>query len=82
MAREWYSYDGTGDLDQLSSYTLSSGNPACVNGTTVCAIFALNGAQNPSILSSNLQMYISDIGIRGLAQPEDPGAKRYVYGKS
>lgn len=79
MARAWYNYNG-GSVSQPSSYTLTTVAPSCVNGTPLCAIYALDGGQNPSTISSHLQTYISNAGVSGLAQPQIPvGTKKYVY---
>ena len=80
MARAWYSYNGSGDKTQPSSYTLVTVRPSCINGATLCSIYAVNGGNHPASISSNLQDYISDASVTGLAQPQSPStAKKYVY---
>lgn len=82
MARSWYSYNGTGATNQPSSYTLVTSDPTCVEGTRLCAIYAINGGANPSTISARIQAYISNLFVTGVPQPVLPvGAKKYVYGK-
>jgi len=68
MARAWYAYLG-GDPLLISSYFLINDTPACLNGCNICAIFALNGGVNPSVLSTNLRRYIVDAIVTQVAQP-------------
>lgn len=78
MARSWYAYTG-GNVTLPSSYDIMSVKPACINGTNLCAIYAFNGGQNPSNFSNNLRLYLSDALGTTVAQPQWPGAKKYVY---
>ena len=81
MARTWYSYNGTGDPTLISSYNLSPVKPTCINGPRICAIYAYNGGPNPTVLSARLRTYIMNVLASPVAQPETPGAKRYLYSK-
>ena len=83
MARSWYVYNGMGDPLLISSYNLSSRKPPCINGCKVCAIYAYNGGPSPSVISGRLRLYIIDMMMSPIAQPDTPvGAKIYVYGKN
>jgi len=81
MARAWYSYTGQGSVLFPDNYAYSSSSPTCINGRTVCAVYALyNGTLTPTIISNNLAVYISSGITTGLPQPITPvGTKRYVY---
>lgn len=80
MARTWYAYTG-GSVNLPSSYDVMSVTPACINGTNLCAIYAFNGGPNPSNISANLRVYITNALATALAWPLVPGAKKYVYMK-
>ena len=81
MSRAWYAYDGVGDPYVFSSYSLTTVNIGCVNGNDPCAIYVYNGDIDPvQPFSVNIQHYISNLLITGIAQPQI-GSKRYVYGK-
>lgn len=83
MARAWYSYTGTGAVDQPVNYIFSSTDPLCRNGIDLCSVYALYGGPNPSIISDNLQTYIANGLATQLPQPQTPiGAKKYVYMKN
>lgn len=81
MARAWYAYIG-GDQTQPSSYQLVNVDPTCVNGATLCAIYSPAGGPNPSFVSSRVQAYIANALVTRLAQPQSPGAKKFVYLKN
>ncbi|MBB5646285.1 2-iminoacetate synthase ThiH [Pedobacter cryoconitis] len=68
MARAWYAYLSGNPL-LISSYTLISYTPTCLNGCNICAIFALNGGASPSVLSTRLRAYIADAIVTQVAQP-------------
>ncbi|MBB5646278.1 hypothetical protein [Pedobacter cryoconitis] len=83
MARSWYSYNGVGDPILISSYNLATLKPACINGTRICAIYAYNGGPSPTVLSTNLRLYIANVQLSTVAQPDSSSAtKKYVYGKA
>ncbi|MBB5646284.1 hypothetical protein HDE70_002572 [Pedobacter cryoconitis] len=67
MARSWYGYLG-GDPLLVSSYSLISNTPTCLNGCNICAIFALNGGPSPSVLSGRLRIYTVDAIVTQVAQ--------------
>ena len=74
MAICWYVYNGTGDVNSPSSYTLSSCTfrPTCCAGDRVCAIAAPNGGATPSVISANIQRYIANGLARQICQPDSP----------
>jgi len=84
MARCWYAYLGSGDPTLPSNYTLAGVTPACLNGCTVCAIYAPSCGVTPSApLSANMRRYIAALLITCIAQPQDSDRfKKYVYGKN
>ena len=85
MARSWYAYIGVGDPTLASSYSFAAGvAPGCLNGSTICAIYAPAGGVTPTgPLSSNLRKYISAGLITNISQPQDSGRfKQYVYLKT
>ena len=82
MARAWYVYDGSGDVDSVDSYLYTSVKPTCFSGRTLCAIYATFGPANPSqpqSISPNLQTYIANGISVGGPQPAGSGQKRYAY---
>jgi hypothetical protein len=83
MARAWYTYDGSGDVNQPSNYNLTTVKPACRTGAQMCAIYAVYGGLNPFEITEALQVYIANGLATGLPQPQTPaGAKKFVYLKS
>jgi len=82
MARTWYAYNGVGDPLLISSYNLASVKPACINGSRICAIYAYNGGVSPSVLSTNLRLYIANIQVATVAQPDSSLTRKFVYGKA
>ncbi|MBB5637826.1 hypothetical protein HDF26_000845 [Pedobacter cryoconitis] len=80
--KAWYAYDGIGDPYHAASYRKITQKLKCENGKHICAIFAGHGDINPfSPLSANIQQYIANGLVSGLAQP--PHYKKhsqyYVY---
>lgn len=82
MARTWYSYNGVGDPLSISSYNLTGIKPACINGIRICAIYAYNGGPSPSVLSTNLRLYIANVQSSSVAQPGSTLTRKFVYGKN
>jgi len=82
MLKAWYIYNGSGDVSDKNSYTLANtGAPSCRAGRKLCALKALYEPLNPTrpmIISSNLQVYISQGITNGGPQPPAPN-KAYVY---
>ena len=86
MSRAWYIYNGTGSTDDVDSYVYANtGAPGfCFSGRTVCAVYATFNELNPNeplVISSNLQVYISDGIQHGGPRPSSP-FKHYVYFKN
>lgn len=82
MARYWYTYNGVGDPLLCSSYNLSILKPSCINGCTVCAIYATGAASPTCPLSYNMRTYIASLqNYTCIAQPFLNG-KIYVYGRN
>lgn len=82
MARCWYAYLGSGDPTLSSNYILTGVTPACLDGCTVCAIYAPNCGITPlAPLSINMRRYIAALLITCIAQPQDCRFKKYVYGR-
>ena len=81
MANAWYSYIGTGDPTVASNYSKIVGKPGCLNGATVCTIYAPSGGRTPvSPLPSNILTYIANGKAQLVAQPQLPGgSKLFVY---
>lgn len=79
MARDWYAYDGRGDINLASSYFRTSVKPTCFDGLQLCAIYVSDGAPNPTNISANVRQYIFDALITGRAQPDRRRKKKYVY---
>jgi len=84
MSRSWYSFTGNGSPFLASNYFKANVRPGCINGTAICAIYANGSDVNPvAPLTKNLNTYISNALVSGIAQPLDSGnAKKYVYLKS
>lgn len=81
MSRFWYAYDNVGDPNSVTSYSLSTDKPACTTGNKLCTINAASEDPNTiDPLSANIQIYISNLLITGVPQPQN-GQKKYVYGK-
>jgi len=82
MARSWYAYKGVNyPIDMLSSFSLIDGVPACSDGNELCAIYTQAGDNNPTLISDNLQRYISNGLAKFIAQPDTPNAKLFVVFK-
>jgi len=83
MAKYWFSYVGTGDPTIAFNYRLMTIKPGCLNGNSVCSIYAESSDGFPHVpLSKNVQQYITNALGSLLAQPQDSGAaKKYVYMK-
>ena len=83
MARFWYAYNLVGDPFLASSYNPTILKPTCTNGPTVCAIYSTGIFLNPtSPLSRNLRIYIANIQLALIAQPDSSlNIKKYVYGR-
>lgn len=79
MARDWYAYDGRGAINIVSSYYRTSIKPTCIDGLAICAIYVTDGAPNPTSISANVRQYIFNALVTLKAQPDLPGAKKYVY---
>lgn len=79
MARDWYAYDGRGDINISSSYFRTSVKPSCTDGLELCAIYVSDGAPNPTNISSNVRQYIFNALVTSRAQPDDARYKKYVY---
>jgi hypothetical protein len=84
MARAWYAYVGSGDPQLASNYSFSGVTPGCINGSTICAIYAPAGGPAPTApLSGNLRRYIAAGLATGVSQPQFPGTpKPFVYLKT
>lgn len=82
MPRAWYAYNGVSDPYLFTSYSLSNGTPGCIDGNDPCAIFVYNGGSIPEgSFSANIRIYIADLMVTSLAQPQLPSnTKKYVYG--
>jgi len=82
MARAWFAYDGTGNVDSVDSYLYApTTGPSCFSGRTLCAIYATRDPSNPLkplAISTNLQSYIGTGITNGGPQPPRPD-KPYVY---
>ncbi len=78
--RRSFCYNGFGPVDNPSSYIYRPSKPRCVNGFTLCAIYAIYTSVGPSVISSNLQSYIANVLFSGVAQPNGLGQKPYAYG--
>lgn len=84
MANYWYAYKGEGDPIEAGSYRKMSALPGCLNGPSVCAIYAEGdgGGRPDAPLSTHLVQYITNALGTLLAQPQDNGtAKKFVYMK-
>lgn len=82
MARYWYAYVGglIGDPRLSANYSITTVKPSCLAGKNVCAIYAPSGDISPSTpLSINLLIYLSNSKVSGVAEPQQPGSKKYVY---
>ena len=81
MAKAWFSYLGAGNVLSPASYVYSQDKPTCINGRTVCAIYAtFTGNLIPGGFSENLVKYLATGRATGLPQPATPvGSKKYVY---
>lgn len=79
MAREWYAYDGRGDINIPSSYFRVNVRPTCFDGLAICAIYVEDGTPHPKKISSNVRQYIFNALVTSRAQPDGPGLKQYVY---
>ncbi|AMP99906.1 hypothetical protein AY601_3033 [Pedobacter cryoconitis] len=84
MARNWYTYNGTGEELLCSSYTLASIRPSCFNGHNICAIYAVGGVYPTCPLSANIRNYIATVLITFLASPDNSNlaVKKYAYGRN
>ncbi|MBB6501600.1 hypothetical protein HDF25_003775 [Pedobacter cryoconitis] len=81
MARCWYAFGGTGDPTLAGNYRLLHQTPGCLDGTQICAIYAMGCGTVPvSPLSTNIVKYIHD-GLSNLvAEPQLPiFSKLFVY---
>lgn len=91
MARAWYAYTNvSADPLLAASYRRVTVSPVCIDGTTICAIYAYFVGDSPQVGSSpispltrNIQEYIANGLVALLAQPRFPdGSKKYVYLKN
>ena len=85
MARSWYAYNGIGDPIVPASYNLMLDKPTfkCIDGCTLCAIYATGTGVNPTLISNNLRLYIGSVIANSVSQPSGNFAvKRYAYGKT
>jgi len=83
MARAWYAYKGPNyAIDLLSSYSIIDGKPGCTDGNVLCAIYALDGNENPNKISDNIRQYISNGLTKFIAQPSVPESVIFVAFKS
>ncbi len=78
--RRWYSFTA-GGVCIVTSYIYSPATPTCINGFTLCAIYAIYATSSPSVISSRLCSYIAALLATGVPQPSGVGQKPYVYGK-
>lgn len=82
MPRCWYAYNGAGDVNQPSSYTLVTVNPTCLNGPRLCVINTPDCGLTPSVISTNIMIYIANASSTGIAQPQLPvGTPKFVLMK-
>ena len=83
MARNWYSYNGIGDPLLNTSYIQAFVKPSCINGSTVCAIYAPGLSTPTAPLSTRLRNYIANVLLAFIPQPDSNLAfKKYVYAKN
>jgi hypothetical protein len=86
MARFWYAFTGWYGADPTLAQNYSiiiPVNLACLNGSTVCAIYAPGGDYSPQPLSRNMRRYIAAALATGVSQPQASGnPKQYVYLKT
>jgi len=81
MAKAWFIYLGQGDGLLPEQYQRSELAPTCIQGRTLCAIYAdSDGSTTPKIISANISRYIATGRATGLPQPSTPvGSAKYVY---
>lgn len=79
MARDWYAYDGRGDINISASYFRVNVKPTCFDGLELCAIYVQDGAPNPTNISANVRQYVFNSLVTSRAQPDIAGSKKYVY---
>jgi hypothetical protein len=79
MSKEWYAYDGRGDINIPASYFRINVKPSCFDGLHLCAIYVTDGAPNPAVLSANVRQYIFNSLATSRSQPDVEGEKKYVY---
>jgi len=60
MANCWYAYNGVGDPTKSVSYSLASSLDNCLDGCTLCGIFAPNCNATPAPLSEDLKTAIAN----------------------
>ena len=78
--RAWYTYISGSNPNLPGSYILLNGKPVCINGDSVCCIYAVYTSLGPSAITTKLQTYIGVLLSTGLAQPNGAGQMPYVYG--
>jgi len=82
MAKSWYAYLGNGSPLSVVNYAVTSIDPNCLDGCSICAIFTNGNSIPTSPFSKNMQTYISNALTNFQAQPQSRGTKKYVYLKS
>jgi hypothetical protein len=84
MPRCWYAYVGSGDPQLVANYSFSGVTPGCLNGSTICTIYAPACGSSPTVpLSVNMRRYIAAALATGVSQPQASGnPKQYVYLKT
>jgi hypothetical protein len=83
MPRCWYAYVGSGDPTLAANYAFSGVTPGCINGSTVCAIYAPACGSTPTApLSANMRRYIAAGLSTYVAQPQVLGDKFFVHMKT